>query len=79
MALGQIQVALSGQGAGRENLDPDGHRYVHGQLVYAKPQEIDLPEKPGPVIVWVQVQKMLKTAQRSIYSMLGPLVDSEGG
>jgi hypothetical protein len=77
-ASGVVQVALAGEGAAaRKILIQTAHRDQRGQLVYSKPREIDLPEKPGRVLVSGQMLKMLKTIQRKTMSMLGPLVDPE--
>jgi hypothetical protein len=78
MASGQVQVALSGQGvAARKILIQTAHRDTRGQLVYAKPREIELPDKPGRVMRSGQQLRLLKNVQRKSLSMLGPLVDPE--
>jgi S1-C subfamily serine protease len=77
-AAGQIQVALSGQGAAaRKILVQTAHRDTKGQLVYAKPREIDLPEKPGRVTVSSELLRILRVMQRKSLPMLGPLIDPE--
>ncbi len=77
-ASGQIQVALSGEGAAaRKILIQTAHRDLRGNLVYSKPKEIELPEKPGRVMVSSQILRILRTLQRKTLSMLGPLVDPE--
>jgi Trypsin-like peptidase domain len=77
-ASGVVQVALAGEGAAaRKILIQTAHRDQRGQLVYSKPREIDLPEKPGRVLVSGQMLKILKTIQRKTLSMLGQLVDPE--
>ena len=78
MASGRVEVALSGQGAAaRKILVQTAHRDTRGQLVYAKPREIELPERPGRVMLSSQMLRTLKTIQRKSLSMLGPLVDPE--
>jgi regulation of enolase protein 1 (concanavalin A-like superfamily) len=78
MASGDVQVSLTGEGAAaRKILIQTAHRDNRGKLVYSKPREIDLPEKPGRVAVSGQMLKLLKTVQRKSFSMLGPLIDPE--
>ncbi|MFI5458051.1 MAG: trypsin-like peptidase domain-containing protein [Isosphaerales bacterium] len=78
MASGRIQVALSGQGAAaRKVLIQTAHRDLQGTLVYSKPREIDLPEKPGPIMISSKIMKILKALERKSLSMLGKLVDPE--
>jgi hypothetical protein len=78
MASGQVQVALNGQGAAsRKILIQTAHRDTRGQLVYAKPREIELPDKPGRVMRSGQQLRLLKNVQRKSLAMLGPLVDPE--
>jgi S1-C subfamily serine protease len=78
MASGQVQVALSGEGAAaRKILVQTAHRDTRGKLVYAKPREIELPEKPGRVAMSNEMMKTLKTIQRKTFSMVGPLIDPE--
>ena len=78
MASGDVKVALSGEGAAaRKIVIQTAHRDNRGKLVYSKPREIELPEKPGRVAVSGQLLKLLKTVQRKTFSMLGPLIDPE--
>ena len=77
-ASGSVKVALSGEGAAaRKILIQSAHRDLSGKLVYSRPREIELPEKPGRVMLSNQLQQMLKTIQRKSLSMLGPLLDPE--
>jgi regulation of enolase protein 1 (concanavalin A-like superfamily) len=77
-ASGVVQVALAGEGAAkRKILIQTAHRDTGGQLVYSKPREVELPEKPGRVMVSNQMMRMLKTLQRKSITMLGPLLDPE--
>jgi len=77
-ASGQVQVALSGQGAvARKILVQTAHRDTRGQLVYSKPREIELPERPGRVTVSSEMQRMLRIVQRKSLPMLGTLIDPE--
>ena len=78
MASGDVQVTLSGQGdAARKILIQTAHRNLQGKLVYSKPKEVDLPKKPGPIVDLGEMMKLLKSAERSTITMLGPLVDPE--
>jgi S1-C subfamily serine protease len=78
MASGQVQVTLSGQGAAaRKILVQTAHRDLRGNMVYSKPKEIDLPEKPGRIAMSNENLKILRTFQRKSFSMLPPLVDPE--
>ncbi len=78
LASGKVQVALSGEGAAaRKILIQTAHRDTRGQLVYAKPKEIELPERPGRVAISNEMMKILKTIQRKSLSMLPPLTDPE--
>jgi hypothetical protein len=78
MASGKVQVALSGEGAAaRKILVQTAHRDTRGKLVYSKPREIELPEKPGRVAMSNEMMKTLRTIQRKTFSMLGPLIDPE--
>ncbi len=77
-ASGNVQVGLSGVGAAsRKILIQTAHRDPRGQLVYSKPREIELPDKPGRIMMSSQMLRLLKTVQRKSLSMLGPLVDPE--
>jgi S1-C subfamily serine protease/regulation of enolase protein 1 (concanavalin A-like superfamily) len=77
-ATGVVQVALSGEGAAkRKILIQTAHKDMAGQLVYSKPKEVELPQKPGRVAVSTRNLRMLKTVQRKSITMLGPLVDPE--
>jgi len=78
-ASGRVQVALSGQGvASRKVLIQTAHRYRSGQIVYSKPNEYDLPDKPGRIgprrtaLPWI-----LEAARRKSESLLGRLIDPD--
>jgi S1-C subfamily serine protease len=78
MASGEVEVALTGKdAAGRKVLVQTAHRDARGQLVYAKPREVELPEKPGPVMRSTELIRKLRAVQRKSFSMIGPLVDPE--
>jgi len=75
---GEVQVALSGQGAAaRKVLIQTAHKDLKGKLVYSKPREFELPEKPGHVLPPGQLQRIIKTVMRKSFSSLGPLVDPD--
>jgi S1-C subfamily serine protease len=77
-ATGVVQVALSGEGAAkRKILIQPAHRDSGGKVVYSKPREVELPEKPGRVMVSNQIMRILKSVQRKSISLLGPLIDPE--
>jgi S1-C subfamily serine protease/regulation of enolase protein 1 (concanavalin A-like superfamily) len=77
-ASGQVQVALSGQGAGaRKVLIQTGHRDAHGQLVLSKPKEFDLPEKPGRIRPPGTLERIVKAARHRSAALLGSLIDPE--
>ena len=78
MASGIVQVALSGQGAAaRKILIQSAHRDKAGKLIYSKPKEIELPEKPGHIMVSSEVLRILRSIERKSLTMLGALVDPE--
>jgi S1-C subfamily serine protease len=77
-AAGQVQVAISGQGAAaRKILIQPAHRDTRRTLVYSKPRVIDLSERPGRVMVSGETLRELKAFQRVSLSVLGALVDPE--
>jgi S1-C subfamily serine protease len=78
MASGQVQVALSGEGAAaRKILVQTAHRDTRGKVVYSKPREIELPEKPGPITAPGQLQRMIKSVRRKSFTMLEKLIDPD--
>jgi S1-C subfamily serine protease len=78
LASGNFELTLSGQGAAaRKILVQTAHRDTRGKLVYSKPREIELPERPGRVAMSNELMKMLKAIQRKSFSMLSGLVDPE--
>ena len=62
---------------GPQDPDSDGAPRLQGKLVYAKPKEIDLPKKPGRILIAGEVLQMLKELERTSITMLGPLVDPD--
>ena len=77
-ASGHVPIALRGEGAAaREILIQAAHSDAGGRIVYYKPREIELPEWVGRVMMSNPIPRMLRTAQRKSFSMLGPLVDPD--
>jgi len=78
MASGKVQVALSGQGAAaRKVLIQTAHRDLQGNLVYSKPKEYDLPEKPGRFRPPGMLNRIVKAARHRSGALLGSLVDPD--
>jgi S1-C subfamily serine protease len=77
-ASGRVNVNLSGQGKeSRKVLIQTAHRDTRGQLVYSKPKEYELPEKPGRIRPPGALEHLMKVARRKSAAMLGPLIDPE--
>ncbi len=50
-ASGRVKVNLSGEGdAKRKVMIQTAHRDLAGQLIYSRPKEYELPEKPGRIV-----------------------------
>jgi hypothetical protein len=78
MASGKVKVTLSGQGvAARKVLIQTAHRDQRNQLVYSKPKEYELPERPGPIVQQGQLQRTIKLLRRKSYSLIGQLTDPD--
>ncbi len=78
MASGDVQIALAGQGAAaRKILIQTAHTDLKGKLVYSKPREFELPEKPGHILPPGHLQRTIKTVMRKSFSMLGALIDPD--
>jgi hypothetical protein len=76
VATGHVQVALSGQGASaRKILIQAAHRDLRGRLVYAKPEEVLLPEQPGPIRPPGDMARVISAFRGKSLSMLGALID----
>ena len=77
-ASGRVQVALKGEGAaGRKVLIQAAYKDRRGQLVYSKPKEYELPEKPGRILPPGELQRTLKAMRRKSLALLGALVDPD--
>jgi regulation of enolase protein 1 (concanavalin A-like superfamily) len=77
-ATGRVQVPLKGEGAAaRKVLIQPGYKDSHGLIVYAKPKEYELPEKPGRILPPGELQRKIKALQKKSLAMLGPLVDPD--
>ena len=73
-----MQVALNGTGAAaRKILIQTAHRDTRGQIIYSKPKEIELPERPGRVMASGQTLKALREFQRKSLAMINTLTDPE--
>jgi regulation of enolase protein 1 (concanavalin A-like superfamily) len=78
IATGRAQVALKGDGAAaRKVLIQAAYKDKRGTLVYAKPKEYDLPEKPGRILPPGELQRTLKALRRKSLALLGALVDPD--
>jgi hypothetical protein len=77
-ATGRVQVALKGEGAAaRKVLIQPGYKDRRGQIVYAKPKEYELPEKPGRIMPPGELTRMIKSVRRKSLAMLGALNDPD--
>jgi hypothetical protein len=77
-ASGRVTVTLSGQGKdARKVLIQTAHRDSKGALVYSKPKEFELPEKPGRIRAPGALERIVKIARRKSASLLGPLIDPD--
>ena len=77
-ATGRVQVSLSGQGAdARKVMVQTARRDFGGQLVYSKPKEFTLPDRPGPIVTHTSFQRAMVAVQRKSVSLLGPLLDPD--
>jgi S1-C subfamily serine protease len=78
VASGRAQVSLKGDGAaGRKVFIQAGYKDKRGALVYAKPKEYELPEKPGRILPPGELQRVLKALRRKSLALLGALVDPD--
>jgi hypothetical protein len=77
-ASGRVQVALKGEGAaGRKVLIQAAYKDRRGQLVYSKPKEYELPDKPGRILPPGELQRKIKAVRSKSLAMLGALVDPD--
>ena len=51
------------------------HRDLRGRLVYSKPQEVLLPDQPGPIRASADLARLIKAFGPKSMSLLGPLID----
>ncbi len=76
VASGNVQVALNGSGVNaRRILIQAAHRDMRGRLFYCKPQEVHLPDQPGPLRESGDLAKLVKAYRPKSMSLLGPLAD----
>jgi S1-C subfamily serine protease len=77
-ASGRVQLSLSGQGPeSRKVLIQTAHRDFRDQLVYGKPREVELPEKPGRILPPGAFQRVINVLKRRSLAKLGDLVDPD--
>src|SRR5439155_25065421 len=77
-ASGRVQVAPSGKdAAARKVLIQTAHRDLLGKLVYSKPREYDLPEKPGRIRPPGTLERIVRAAKVPSASLLGTFVDPD--
>jgi S1-C subfamily serine protease len=76
VAYGNVQIALNGSGANaRRILIQAAHRDLRGRLFYSKPQEVLLPDQPGPIRASGDLARLIKSFRPKSMSLLGPLID----
>jgi S1-C subfamily serine protease len=76
IASGDVQIAINGTGVNsRRILIQAGHRDFRGRLFYSKPQEVLLPDQPGPIRAAGDLARIMKSYGPKSLSMLGPLID----
>jgi Trypsin-like peptidase domain len=77
-ATGVVQVAFASERtAQRKIVIQTALRDIAGKLVYSQPRVIDLPAKPGRLLVSSHVLGTLRALERTSIAMLGPLIDPE--
>ncbi len=77
-ATGRVQVPLKGEGAAaRKVLIQPGYKDSRGLIVYAKPKEYELPDKPGRILPPGELQRSIKSLQKKSLAMLGALIDPD--
>ena len=75
-AFGTVQVALNGSGSNaRRIMIQAAHRDLRGRLFYSKPQEVLLPDQPGPIRASADLARLIKAFGPKSISLLGPLID----
>ena len=75
-ASGQVQVTLSGEGAAaRKVLIQAAYKDRKGTLVYSKPKEYELPEKPGRIRPPGALERMVKAARAPSFALVTTFVD----
>jgi S1-C subfamily serine protease len=76
VASGHVQIALGGEGGGvRKIVIQAAHRDLRGRLFYSKPQEVLLPEQPGPIRPAGSLARVIPLLRRKSLSLLGTLID----
>ena len=76
-ANGSLKVTLSGEGPeSRKVFLQTAFKNAQGKLVFGKPREILLPEKPGRIMQPGRLERILRMASRKSINLLGPLLDN---
>jgi S1-C subfamily serine protease len=76
VAVGHVQIAVAGSGASaRKLMIQAAHRDLRGRLVYSKPQEVLLPDQPGPIRPAGDLARFVKSFRAKSMALLGSLVD----
>jgi serine/threonine protein kinase len=77
---GRVQVLLEGEGAAARNiLIQPAYRDVFGTLIYARPKEFELPDKPGFILPPGDFRRAIGAGLDKSLASLGALVDPDGG
>jgi S1-C subfamily serine protease/regulation of enolase protein 1 (concanavalin A-like superfamily) len=77
-ATGRLQVQLSGQGdEARKIFIQSTHRDAAGRVVYERPKEVKLPERPGVIRERGEFEQFLKTQRKRSLAKLGALIDPD--
>jgi hypothetical protein len=77
-ATGYVQITLSGKGPdARKVILQTARRDQAGRLVYFKPKEYNLPEKPGRLVKPDALQQAIAVATKRSMALLGPLIDPD--
>jgi S1-C subfamily serine protease/regulation of enolase protein 1 (concanavalin A-like superfamily) len=78
IAQGHVRVALSGQGAAARKVTiQTAHRDTRGRTIYSKPKEVALPDKPGRIRAPGAMERVIASAKKRSFAMLGPLTDPD--
>jgi regulation of enolase protein 1 (concanavalin A-like superfamily) len=77
-ATGRVQVQLNHAGKNpRKILIQTAHRDASGRLVFEKPREIDLPNRPGMITTGGRLERIMKSMRKRSLAKIGSLVDPD--